>query len=340
MKSYVYRITNIKEQKYYYGSRKSKKEDLMQDLKSYRSSFKKWFKVDQINNPDNYKYKIIRVFETRDEATIFESKLHYKFDVKTHSKFYNLSNQTPNGFSTSGCVAVYDPILEENKLVSKNDSKYIDGNYISINKGKVVVHDKCGKRFQVDVNDERYLSGELVSINKGKVAVKDYDGVTYYLDKDDDKIKHMNLKPCHIGKVVVKDKEGNKFHVCNDDLDFLNGNFISINKHKILVKDKEGNKFQVDVNDERYLSGELVSVIKGYKINKKKINIYDSNDNLVFETYGTFNEICQAYNLPFTALKNSYLRNEKIYQKIGSNMSRLEKNGYIQYVGWYAKIID
>lgn len=276
MKSYVYRITNIKEQKYYYGSRKSKKEDLMQDLKSYRSSFKKWFKVDQINNPDNYKYKIIRVFETRDEATIFESKLHYKFDVKTHSKFYNLSNQTPNGFSTSGCVAVYDPILEENKLVSKNDSKYIDGNYISINKGKVVVHDKCGKRFQVDVNDERYLSGELVSINKGKVA----------------------------------------------------------------VKDKEGNKFQVDVNDERYLSGELVSVIKGYKINKKKINIYDSNDNLVFETYGTFNEICQAYNLPFTALKNSYLRNEKIYQKIGSNMSRLEKNGYIQYVGWYAKIID
>ena len=143
----------------------------MQDLKSYRSSFKKWFKVDQINNPDNYKYKIIRVFETRDEATIFESKLHYKFDVKTHSKFYNLSNQTPNGFSTSGCVAVYDPILEENKLVSKNDSKYIDGNYISINKGKVVVHDKCGKRFQVDVNDERYLSGELVSINKGKVVV-------------------------------------------------------------------------------------------------------------------------------------------------------------------------
>ena len=77
-----------------------------------------------------------------------------------------------------------------------------------------------------------------------------------------------------------------------------------------------------------------------YKINKKKINIYDSNDNLVFETYGTFNEICQTYNLPFTALKNSYLRNEKIYQKIGSNMSRLEKNGYIQYVGWYAKIID
>jgi hypothetical protein len=95
-----------------------------------------------------------------------------------------------------------------------------------------------------------------------------------------------------------------------------------------------------EFDDERYLSGELVSVIKGYKINKKKINIYDSNDNLVFETYGTFNEICQAYNLPFTALKNSYLRNEKIYQKIGSNMSRLEKNGYIQYVGWYAKIID
>ena len=81
-------------------------------------------------------------------------------------------------------------------------------------------------------------------------------------------------------------------------------------------------------------------ILKWCKINKKKINIYDSNDNLVFETYGTFNEICQAYNLPFTALKNSYLRNEKIYQKIGSNMSRLEKNGYIQYVGWYAKIID
>jgi len=243
MKSYVYRITNLVENRHYYGSRKSKHESLMTDLKLYKSSFKQWFREDQIKNPQNYKYKIIKVFDDRKEAFKFEGKLHSFFDVKNNPKFYNLANQTSDGFSTEGQVAVYDFETKSNKLVSTSDPSY--------------------------------LSGELVSINVGKVA----------------------------------------------------------------VKDKKGNRFQVDADDPRYVSGELVSVIKGYKINKKKINIYDDKGELQFETCGTFKEVCKNNNLPFTALFNSYRKNgEKIYQKIGSNYNRLKKSGKLQFVGWYALI--
>lgn len=111
---YVYRITNLIENKHYYGSRSSTCEPIM-DLgikyfSSISSSAYKWIVKDQKINKCNYKYKVLKVFNTNKEKIIYESYLHYKFDVKNNAYFYNLSNQTPTGFNTNGITGNKHPL--------------------------------------------------------------------------------------------------------------------------------------------------------------------------------------------------------------------------------------
>lgn len=101
---YVYRITNIVINKHYYGDRSCNcypSEDI--GVKYFSSFSEKWFKQDQKDNPQNYKYKIIKIFETcRSDAKNLEIRLHKKFDVKNNPAFINKANQTSDGFDTCG----------------------------------------------------------------------------------------------------------------------------------------------------------------------------------------------------------------------------------------------
>lgn len=90
---YVYRISNLIENKHYYGLRSSSihpENDLGKIY--YSSSTNKQFITDQKNNKANYKYKIIKIFETREEAAHIEIKLHKRLNVAFNERFYNLSN--------------------------------------------------------------------------------------------------------------------------------------------------------------------------------------------------------------------------------------------------------
>jgi len=100
---YTYRITNLKLNKHYYGVRTSKiepKYDL--GIKYFSSSTDKEFILDQKENKNNYKYKVIKIFNTRDNALLLEIKLHQKFNVGINEYFYNKSKQTSTGWDTSG----------------------------------------------------------------------------------------------------------------------------------------------------------------------------------------------------------------------------------------------
>lgn len=133
---YAYRITNKVEQKHYYGARSSNvhpSEDL--GIKYFSSSTDKVFLAEQVSSPENFKYKVIKIFETREEAIALEIKLHAKFNVGVNESFYNKAKQTSARFDTSG---------------------------------KITVKDVFGNSFSVDKEDERFLSDELVFINKGK----------------------------------------------------------------------------------------------------------------------------------------------------------------------------
>ena len=65
MKHYVYRITNIKINKHYYGTRTSKNRSPNEDIGIYyfSSSKDKEFIQDQKSNPSDYKYKVLNIFD-------------------------------------------------------------------------------------------------------------------------------------------------------------------------------------------------------------------------------------------------------------------------------------
>jgi hypothetical protein len=112
---YVYRITNIKDKLYYYGTRTSSIEPKLDlGIKYFSSSKDKDFIQGQKDNPLNYKYKIIKIFNIRKEAIELEIKLHNKFDVGINESFYNRSKQTSAGWDTTGTKWEMSKIGKEN----------------------------------------------------------------------------------------------------------------------------------------------------------------------------------------------------------------------------------
>ena len=103
MYHYVYRITNIKDKKHYYGKRSCKiLPEMDLGIKYFSSSSDKEFMFDQKVNKINYKYKVIKIFDTAEKALLFEIKLHIRFKVSSNGKFYNKAIQTSKKFSTAG----------------------------------------------------------------------------------------------------------------------------------------------------------------------------------------------------------------------------------------------
>lgn len=123
---YVYRITNKVTGYHYYGSKscdECPKENI--GIKYFSSSTNKLFIQDQKNNPKDYKYKVVKIFETyRVNAIELEVKLHTKFDVKNHSKFINKVNQTSNKFDTTGKSYNKNTITFRHKNKYNKKSKY------------------------------------------------------------------------------------------------------------------------------------------------------------------------------------------------------------------------
>jgi len=101
---YTYRISNILLNKHYYGTRTSKNFLPTKDLgvKYFSSSSDEKFIQDQKENPQNYKYKIIRISDTRKQAMELEIKLHNKFDVGVNEHFYNRAKATSTSFDITG----------------------------------------------------------------------------------------------------------------------------------------------------------------------------------------------------------------------------------------------
>ena len=268
--NYLYRITNLKERKHYYGTRTSKNVLPSQDLgiRYFSTSYDKEFINDQQIHPENYRYKVIVISDSIKKIVSLEIKLHNKFKVSTNPNFYNKSIQTSTSFNTSGRVAVHDKNGNCFSTVV-DDPKYISGEYLHTSKGLCSVKDKDGNCFQVSKDDPRYISGELVGVRRGLVSVIDENGKRFTVAVNDPRYLSGELIHHNKGKgtdlVMAKDKNGNFFRVPKNDPRYVSGELFSIMKGLVCVKDKEGNYFQVPKNDPRYLSGELSGPSKGTK---------------------------------------------------------------------------
>lgn len=143
---YVYRITNIKLKKHYYGARSSKDPSSDLGIKYFSSSTDKEFIQDQKENLQNYKYKIIKIFNTRKESINLEIKLHNKYNVGVNESFYNKAKQTSVGFDRSGKTMSHTNVSKE---------KISEGN-----KGKK--RSKKQKRHLSEIRKERFASGKII----------------------------------------------------------------------------------------------------------------------------------------------------------------------------------
>lgn len=143
---YVYRITNIVENMYYYGVHSCNCEPKYDiGVKYFSSSSVAEFISDQKSNRANYKYKIIKLFSTREEANQYELKLLYKFKANTNKKFYNRAIYCNNSLHSDGRiqpnqVLCVNKITGESALVSQDEFDN-NANLVGVNYGKISCSD-------------------------------------------------------------------------------------------------------------------------------------------------------------------------------------------------------
>ena len=174
--NYFYKITNNINGFYYYGVHST---DNLDDV--YMGSGTKLKLAYKEFGIENFSKEILRFFDTKEEAFEYESSVVTE-QLVLSEKCYN--QKIGGGESTMGMLCVMDK--HGNKLfVYRDDPRYLSGELVSEETGKVVVMDKNGKRLKTDIDDPRYLSGELVGVTKGMVTVKDKSGNFFMVSVDD-----------------------------------------------------------------------------------------------------------------------------------------------------------
>jgi len=221
----IYKITNIVNNKIYIGKHST---DNIED--GYMGSGTYLNRLVNKYGVDKFKKKILYNFDIEEDAYLMETKIVNKEFVKRKDT-YNIKLGGEGGWAHST--------------------------------GTTAVKDKDGNTFRVSVNDLRFLSGELVGVNKGKVSVRDENGNTIQTDLTNPRYLSGEWVSVAKNTLTVKDKDGNTFNTFVDSPRYLSGEWVSIMKGRMSAKDKYGNIFNVSVNDPRRLSGELVGMFTG-----------------------------------------------------------------------------
>lgn len=236
MKYYIYKTTNIVNNKIYIGVHKS--DDFWKD--PYLGSGKHFNNAIIKYGRDKFKKQILYQFNTKEQAYQMQSYIVDKQFVKQKDT-YNLKIGGEGGFDhLRGTVTAQDK--DGNYIrVHVDDQRYVSGQLVFMCKDKVIVKDQNNIKFSVSITDPRYLSGQLAGVNKGSIIVKDIEGNTFQVDKNDPRYLSGELKfvlsDYHpmAGRVVVKDDLGNVFSVLKNDIRWLSGDLVGINKNRKLV---------------------------------------------------------------------------------------------------------
>ena len=189
-----------------------------------------------------------------------------------------------------GKVTVIDLETCKTKQISIEDFYSFPEKYKMINKDKISVIDKNGKKFKVDINDTRWVSGELKGHTTGKAVFIDMFGKTLMCKTNDPRILTGEIQPLYKGRCCVVDKTGRRFMINKDDPRYISGEFQWIMKGKksicphcgieggvtnmgryhfdncqfkniknYIVQDKKTKKYiEVDKTDSRIQTGELL----------------------------------------------------------------------------------
>lgn len=224
--NYFYKITNNINNHFYYGihSTDNLNDGYMGSGHRLHRAFKKY-------GICNFSKEIIKYFDCREDALNYEEEIVTESLVKDENCYNEILGG--GGIKISGLFPARNIYTGEQILISKDDPKYISGEYTTLSYGLTPAVDKYNNHYLVDKNDERFKTGELKKQFEGKVCVIDKTGKKFWIDKNDERFK--------------------------------NGELISISKGKILCKDKNGNCKLLSKDDELYTSREYVAIHKGRK---------------------------------------------------------------------------
>ena len=308
---YFYKITNKDNGKFYYGVHST--ENLDDGYMGSRVALKKAILKEGINK---FQKEIICFFDNEKEMLDYEAKIVTK-ELINGPNCYNLNLGGGGGiFSPKGYTAVKDK--DDNHFLCKvSDEKFLNGEYVSLHKNRIICKNHEGKFVATLKNDERIKNGELVPFNVGMVSVKDSNDKHYYVSVNDERFKSGELQSTSKGYLNAQDAQGNIYHVKTNDERLLNGELSPLNKGKVIVKydngecglipieeyksgtfthinsnkflaiDTNGNYYSITKNDPRYINKELVSAGKGKKvITNGKETRYVSVDETIDGFYG------------------------------------------------------
>lgn len=202
---YVYRITNLKESKHYYGVRTSKIEPKFDlGIRYFSSSKDKEFKKEQKEKPYLFKYKILKIFTNRADAVNLEIFLHEKFNVGKNNSFYNRVKQTNKGFDTTGITFI---TIQKREELRKKWSGKENPNHYTNNKGEnnpmYGVHRYGNKNpfyGKKHTNETKLLIGKK---NSGKVFTKEHKQKLKdsWIDRPIIKCPHCSMESKHISNM-------------------------------------------------------------------------------------------------------------------------------------------
>lgn len=400
---YIYRITNVVENKHYYGYRgTNNKPENDLGKKYFSSSTDKDFLKLQKTNPEQFKYKVIKEYQTKEQAVLKEVELHAKFDVKNHPKFYNLSNQLSLGFSANNKgrpglkgsdngmakeINIYDSkcnlkltsygsfedFCKDNKLpLTTFRNSYYNG-------GRPIFLAKDRKTYAAKNDYENYIGWYALYSYEENHTLEHYQQLVE-IEKQKDNERRQNISKRFNGnknnfkdiKIYNSDREC-VYEVDEAFLDFCEVNNLPKsalwNSHAKgglpIFQTKYGKSRAIKNGLEKYIGwyatsnnnhtqeeyellvknivseDEKVQSKKSNKMsgsmrNAKKINIYNSDGTLMFETKGDFKNVCKENNLPYDALGVSHRNNGKFIFQSKTAQTKAIKNGLEKYIGWYA----
>jgi hypothetical protein len=215
---YLYRVTNLINQKIYAGCHATDNLDdgYMGSGKLIKYAYKKY-------GLDNFKKDILSFHSSYEEMLLAESQM-INPEFLNRPDVYNLAIGGKGGYKGKACY----------------ESPERSAKISAINKGLVSCKDQNGSIIRV--KKEEFLTKELVGTTHGLATVRDTEGNIFKVPLDDPRLISGKLVGVTKGKVLAKDSLGNKLQVDQNDPRLLSGELVGHTK---------GQKQTVESNEKR-----------------------------------------------------------------------------------------
>jgi len=288
-KHYVYRVTDYtrNEKQHYYGSHTPHKyykgNNLIEEFWSYKTSSK--YNTLNEDKKENYKVKIIKVFNNAADKMIYEAFLHQYFNVKLNNNFWNESNQTPFGYDTTGKIP-----WNKNKKTGPNI--FSDTHKKNISKSKIghIVSEETREKIR-----SKKTGVKLTDEHKKKVSKALTDHIVSEETREKISVAHKGVKLSeHHRKKISEGSKGKKLSEEHKN------KIASSNRGKKMTRESQ--------------------IKKG-----NRIIIYDNKNNIIADIKGYFKEKCEELGIPYKALAETYRNNTLLYNSKKGRTNAINK---------------